>query len=109
MKNETGTPPWSRPRKVRDSSFPGSSSSRMCRATPPPRLCSARVTVLRRRVPVVPAQDARRAQGVPAAGPAVAALELEAHGTVVGVLQQPPAIGLLLAAHQLDRLVQPRV
>ena len=33
-KNETGTPPWSRPRNVRDSSFPGSSPFWMWRATP---------------------------------------------------------------------------
>src|SRR3954454_14972903 len=38
MKNETGTPPWSRPRNVRDSSSPGRSAFRMWRATPPPRL-----------------------------------------------------------------------
>src|SRR5215213_1447809 len=33
MKKETGTPPWSRPRNVRDVLLPGSSSSWMCKAT----------------------------------------------------------------------------
>src|SRR4051795_7937220 len=33
-KKETGTPPWSRPRNVRDTSFPGRSALRMCRPTP---------------------------------------------------------------------------
>src|SRR5829696_3567106 len=34
MKNETGTPPWSRPRNVREALSPGSSASWMCRAMP---------------------------------------------------------------------------
>src|SRR5690606_9833673 len=51
----------------------------------------------------------QRSERVPAARPAVALLHGEVNRTRMGVLQQPGAVWLLLAPHDLDGVREPRV
>src|SRR5262245_20481511 len=63
----------------------------------------------RRQGAVPPAQHPQRPQRVPAAGLAVAFVHLEVDRAWMGVLEQPPAVGLALALDELDRLAHPLV
>src|SRR6202035_4728625 len=51
---------------------------------------------------LVPTEDPQRAQRVPPARPTIAILEREVDRARVGVLQKPPAIGLLLGSEQIN-------
>src|SRR3954470_19023241 len=57
----------------------------------------------------VPAENAQRPQGVPAARSAVAVLEREMDLARMGVLEQPPPVRLLLGPQHVDRLVHARI